>query len=81
MNERALRLYGIGKYATKRHFSITVILFFCLGALFAFWGVSDMIHSNEYFSSYSIFTVFCGILFIFLSLLAWRRNKKTGFIL
>ena len=81
MNERALSIYGIGKYATKRRFSLNVMLFFCLGAFFTFWGMSDMIHYNEYFSIHNIFIVFVGFLFLFFGIFCWRRNKKIGFVL
>ncbi|MBY0501175.1 MAG: hypothetical protein K2P93_04150 [Alphaproteobacteria bacterium] len=81
MNERAKNIYGVGKYAKRPRLSLSVLLFFCLGILFAFWGVSDMIHYNDYFSSYNIFIVSLGVLFLFFSFLAWKRTSKIGIIL
>lgn len=81
INERAKNIYGVGKFASKHRLSLSVMLFFCMGALFSFWGISDMIHYKEYFSSYNIFLVSLGILFLLFSFLAWKRTNKIGLIL
>ncbi|MBP7729695.1 MAG: hypothetical protein KA112_03670 [Alphaproteobacteria bacterium] len=78
MNERALYIYGIGKYATKRRFPlhiIFVIWFFCLGAFLTFLGISDMVNYNEYFSSHNILNVSVGVIFLFFAIFFWKRNK------
>ena len=78
MNERALNIYGIGKYVTKRRFPlhiIFVIWFFCLGAFLTFLGISDMVNYNEYFSSHNILNVSVGVIFLFFAIFFWKRNK------
>jgi len=41
MNERALRIYGIGKHARKQSLSMAVIANFCFGILFVALGATS----------------------------------------
>jgi hypothetical protein len=81
MNERAKNIYGIGKYASKRHFPLSVVLYLCMGVLFISLGVSDLILYHVSLSNYDIFFISFGVLCLLFSLLAWRRTSKIGIIL
>lgn len=81
MNERAKSIYGIGKYVPKRRFPLTVILYLCMGVLFASLGLSDLIYYHASLSNYDTFLVVLGGLFLLFSFLAWKRMSKIGIIL
>jgi hypothetical protein len=81
INERAKNIYGVGQYASKRRFSLSVILYFCMGVLFTSLGISDLIYYHASLSNYDIFLVSLGVLFLLFSFLAWKRTSKIGIIL
>lgn len=87
INERAKKIYGVGKYEPKYRFSLSVILYFCMGVLFTSLGISDLFHyqesllSYDIFLHYDIFLIFFGVLFLLFSYLAWKRSRKIGIIL
>ena len=81
MNERAKSIYGVGQYASKRRFPLSVILYLCMGLLFIALGASNLILYHASLSNYDMFFIAFGILCFLFSFLAWRRMSKVGIVL
>ncbi|MFI5342815.1 MAG: hypothetical protein ACHQUC_01205 [Chlamydiales bacterium] len=81
MNERALSIYGIGKYKKRQRLPSGVIINFCFSIVFISLGISNMILYDHWFFGFDIFFIAIGILFLLIAFLCWKNSKKTGIIL
>lgn len=78
INERAKMIYGIGQYGGKRKVSLGALFLMTFGFLLSFTGIYDVIQYNKFVTSYQIFFLAMGVLFIIFGILHWIRAKKTG---
>lgn len=76
INDRAMRIYGIGPYSTGKNISISTLATLFLGLVFLAFAGYEL---AEGITSMGLFIGAFGLVFFILGILYWLRSKRMGF--
>lgn len=76
INDRAMRIYGIGPYSSRKNISISALTTLFLGILFLAFAGYDL---SLGISPTGFFIGGFGVIFLIVGFLYWMRSKRMGF--
>lgn len=76
INDRAMRIYGVGPYSSRKNISISALTTLFLGLLFLGFAGYDL---DLGITPMGFFIGGLGVVFLLVGFLYWLRSKRMGF--
>lgn len=76
INDRAMKIYGVGPYSGRKNISISALITLFLGLLFLGFAGYDLALG---ITSMGFFIGGLGVVFLLVGFLYWLRSKRMGF--